>query len=92
MARVNTTEIDETIEMFVNSIYDLGEESGWMTATEGEWIDAVYGELVTWKTEDGYSCPSNENRFDGKNSLIRKIETRVRKRLNELESEGYHIG
>ena len=72
--RVTKNEITSTVEMFVNSIYDEGDQSMWKTATEDEWVMAVYGELTNWKTvEIGtfvFSTKSNENRFDGADEIL----------------------
>lgn len=91
MARITTDEIRGAIEMYVNSVYDLGEESGWMTATYEEWLKAVYEELTTWKSGFGYSYQSNENRFDGKESIINRIKPLLTKRLSELKKQGFDI-
>lgn len=90
--RITREEIESTIEMFVNSIYDCGEESGWQDATLDQWLDAVYGELVTWKN-DGYgsSYYSNENRFEGRENINKKVRPLLIKRLNELKEEGYDV-
>lgn len=85
-----TKEINSTIEMFVNSIYD-DPNSGWDTASLNQWIEAIYGELATWKTYEGFSYHSNENRFESKQAIIFKIKPLLIKRLNELKSEGYAI-
>ena len=91
--RVTKNEITSTIEMFVNSIYDLGEESSWTTASEQEWIMAVYGELTNWKTVSmgtlTFTTQSNENRFDGRDELLGRIAPLVKARLNKLRKDGY---
>lgn len=92
MARVTRMEIESATEMFVNSIYDNGDESGWVEATLEQWIDAVYKELVTWKTDNrGTYWHSNENRFEGREDLVKKIKPYVVQRLKELKKEGYAI-
>lgn len=90
--RITKEEIIQTIEMFVNSIYDCGETSGWQDASLQEWLEAVYGELTTWKT-DGCGCSwnSNENRFEGKDNIMRKVRPFLIQRLHELKEEGYQI-
>lgn len=91
MARVKNTEIESAIEMFVNSIYDNGTESGWATATEKEWVYAVYTELTTTKRVDfGTWCIQYEspvNRFDGKEDLINRIRPILERRLLKLAKE-----
>jgi len=89
--RITNDEIQGAIELYVNSIYDLKEESGWLTASFQQWMDAVYQELITWKTENGYSYMSNENRFEGKDSILSKIRPLLVKRLKELKKEGYNV-
>lgn len=91
MARVKNDEIKSAIEMFVNSIYDNGKESGWVTASEKEWIYAVYTELTTTKRMDfGTWCIQYEspvNRFDGKDNLINQIRPILEMRLLRLAKE-----
>lgn len=91
MARVKNAEIESAIEMFVNSIYDNGKESGWVTATEKEWVYAVYTELTTTKRVDfGAWCiqyDSPVNRFDGKEDLINRIRPILEMRLLKLAKE-----
>ena len=89
--RITREEIESTIELFVNSIYDCHGESGWEDATEDQWINAVYNELVTWKNDNGCCYESNENRFDGKENIIKRIKPILRNRLEELKEEGYEI-
>lgn len=91
MARITREEIETTTEMFVNSIYDEGEQSGWLTASLEDWMEGVYKELVTWKTEGGCSYESNENRFVGREEIMKKIKPVIVKRLKELKEEGYAI-
>ncbi len=90
--RVTKNEITSTVEMFVNSIYDEGDQSMWKTATEDEWVMAVYGELTNWKTvEIGtfvFSTKSNENRFDGADEILARIRPVVKARINRLRREG----
>lgn len=91
MARVKDSEIRSAIEMFVNSIYDEREESGWTTATEKEWVYAVYTELSNTKRMDfGAWCveyDSPVNRFDGKDNLIMRIRPLLEMRLLRLAKE-----
>lgn len=89
--RITKQEIETTIELFVNSIYDEGEDSSWLTATLEEWIEAVYRELVNWKTIDGCSYRSKENRFEGKENILKRIKSLVINRLEELQLEGYDV-
>ena len=89
--RITKDEIESTIELFVNSIYDCHGESGWEDATEQEWLDAVYKELITWKNDNGCCWETNENRFDGKENIYARIKPLLRQRLNELKEEGYAI-
>ena len=91
MTRITRDEIESTIEMFVNSIYDEGKNSGWFTASLEEWTNAVYNELATWKTIGGWSHHSNENRFEGKENIIKRVKPMLIKRLKELKEEGYEI-
>lgn len=92
MARIQNEEIESAIELFVNSIYDNGPESDWADASLEDWQKAVYEELVTWKTDNkGSYWHSNENRFVGKDSLMKRITPMIKKRLQELEDEGYQI-
>ena len=90
--RITKDEIEEAIEMYVNSVYDLGSESGWISASFEQWVKATYDELTTWKS-DGFGCSyqSNENRFDGKESIVKRIRPLLKKRLAELKEEGYDI-
>ena len=88
--RITKDEIESTIELFVNSIYDCNGESGWEDATEQEWLDAVYKELITWKNDNG-CWETNENRFDCKENIYARIRPLLRQRLNELKEEGYAI-
>ena len=90
MKRITNQEIESTIELFVNCIYDEdyhGYESGWATATLQDWMDAVYNELVTWKDNDGCCYHSHENRFDGKDNIVKRIRPMIIERLNELQKE-----
>lgn len=89
--RITQQEIESTIELFVNSIYDCGESSGWLDATFEEWINAVYNELATWKNDDGCCWKSNVNRFDGKENICNRIKPLLHKRLEELKDEGYAL-
>lgn len=89
--RITRDEIESTIEMFVNSIYDEGEDSGWLNATLEEWLNAVYKELTSWKSIDGCCYQSNENRFDGTNNIKSRIKPLLKNRLNELKEEGYDV-
>ena len=89
--RISKGEIESTIEGFVNSIFDEGENSGWLNATEEEWINATYEELVNWKNDDGCCYRSHENRFEGKENLIKRIKPILRKRLNEVKAMGYAV-
>lgn len=92
MPRITDVEIEGAIELFVNSIYDNGLESDWTQASLQTWVDAVYEELVTWKTDgEGSYWHSNENRFVGKERIIKRITPMIEKRLQELEEEGYQI-
>ena len=92
MPRITNVEIEGAIELFVNSIYDNGPESDWTQASFQTWVDAVYEELVTWKTDSkGSYWHSNENRFVGKEQIIKRITPMIEKRLQELKEEGYHI-
>lgn len=85
--RVTIEEISNTTEMFVNSIYD-DPQSDWATATEDEWVEAVYEEITNWKAYDHGYARSNENRFDGKDNLQKRIRTFIRSRMIELREEG----
>lgn len=89
--RITRDEIESTIEMFVNSIYDEGEDSGWLNATLEEWLNAVYLDLTNCKNVDGCIWTSNENRFDGKSNIINRIKPLLKNRLNELKEEGYDV-
>lgn len=89
--RITRDEIESTIEMFVNSIYDEGEESGWLNASLDRWIEVVYKELTSWKSVSGSYWTSNENRFDGKANIINRIKPLLKNRLNELKAEGYDV-
>lgn len=90
--RISDYEIEEAIELNVNSIYDLGNESGWLDASFEQWVKATYNEITNWKS-DGLGCSyqSNENRFVGKERIIERIKPLIRKRLTELKDEGYEI-
>lgn len=90
--RITEDEIESAIEMFVNSVYD-DENSGWINAKFEDWVNAVYEELVTWKMGES-GCTfyvSNENRFDGKETIVERIKPLLKKRLTELKEEGYDI-
>ena len=89
--RITREEIKGAIELFVNCIYDDGEDSGWLDATLEDWIKAVYEELTTWKTIGGWSYHSNENRFEGKSNIINRIKPLLKNRLNELKEKGFEI-
>lgn len=89
--RITNEELVGTIELFVNSIYDNGDDSDWLNASLEEWIYAVYEELITWKTTEGLSYHSNENRFEGKENILKRIKPTLIKRLKELKEEGYKI-
>lgn len=89
--RITKQEIESTIEMFANSIYDEGAYSSWLTASFQDWQNAVYEELITWKTEECWSYYSNENRFDGKENIMKRIKPLLIARLKELKEEGYAI-
>lgn len=89
--RITKEEIEGAIELFVNSIYDSNGDSGWEEATEQQWLDAVYNELITWKNDNGCCWHSNVNRFDGKENIYARIKPLLRQRLNELKEEGYAI-
>lgn len=92
MARIQNEEIESAIELFVNSVYDNGPDSDWAHASLEDWQKAVYEELVTWKTDNkGSYWHSNENRFVGKDNLMKRITPMIKKRLQELEEEGYQI-
>lgn len=84
-------QIKSNIEMFVNSIYDNGEDSGWLKATLEDWIKAVYEETINWYDDDGFCYRSHVNRFNGKDNLIKLIKEELVIRLNELKKEGYEI-
>lgn len=90
--RITKDEIESTIEMFVNDIYD-DENSGWTIAGFENWVDAVYKELVTRKMNESGNAfyESNENRFDGEEAIVKRIKPLLKKRLNELKEEGYEI-
>ena len=91
MARVTNAEIRSAIEMFVNSVYDDRENSSWTTASEREWIWAVYMELTNCKREYlGTFCIEYEspvNRFDGKDNLINRIRPILEMRLLKLAKQ-----
>lgn len=91
--RITNKEIQCSIEMIVNAIYDEGENSFWAkTATEEEWVSGVYDDLVSWKSNgNGFCYRSNENRFDGRAKIISRIVPFVKKRIAELVKEGYQI-
>ena len=89
--RITRDEIEGAVELFVNCIYDDGEESDWLEASLEDWIKAVYEELVTWKTKENSSYHSNENRFEGKENIIKRIKPIIIERLEELKNEGYPI-
>ena len=91
--RITNKEIQSTIEMIVNAIYDEGENSFWSkTATEEEWVSGVYDDLVSWKSNGNGICyRSNENRFDGKAQIVSRIVPLIKKRVAELRKEGYQI-
>lgn len=89
--RISPNEIVGAIELFVNAIYDEPNESGWQEATLEEWKQAVYEELTTWKTVNGCSWYSSENRFDGKSKIMKTIEPWIVERLERLKKEGYEI-
>lgn len=89
--RISRDEIEGAVELFVNCIYDDGEESDWLEASLEDWIKAVYEELVTWKTKENCSYHSNENRFEGKENIIKRIKPIIIERLEELKNEGYSI-
>lgn len=94
MKRVQKQEIESTIEMFVNCIYDCdynGSESGWANASLDEWLNAVYKELSNNKVihHNGWACSyeSHENRFDGEEQIKSSIKPLLIERLTELKSE-----
>ena len=90
--RITKDEIESTIEMFANSVYD-DKNSGWVNAKFEDWVKAVYEEMASWKM-GGSGCTfykSNENRFDGKETIVKRIKPLLKKRLNELKEEGYEI-
>lgn len=89
--RVTNDEIESTIEMFVNCVYDNGKNSGWMDASFDDWVEVVYRELTTWKSKGWSMWESKENRFDGKESIVNRIKPLLTKRLTELKDEGYDI-
>ena len=89
--RITNDEIQGAIELYVNCIYDDGENSDWLDATMEEWEKAVYEELVTWKTVNGHSYHSNENRFVGKDNIMKRVRPLLVKRLKELKKEGYNV-
>lgn len=91
MARITREEIEGAIELFVNCIYDDGDDSDWLTATLEDWMKAVYEELVTWKTIGGWSHHSNENRFEGKENILKRVKPLIIQRLKELKEEGYDV-
>lgn len=90
MARVKNSEIESAIEMFVNSVYD-DPQSGWTTASEKEWVWAVYMELTDCKREHfGTFCTeyaSPVNRFEGKDNLIARIRPILEMRLLRLAKQ-----
>ena len=85
--RITDEEIESTIEGFVNSIYDLGENSGWLSASLDEWIDATMKELFNFKNLSGACYASNENRFDGTANTYKRVKTLVIKRLTDLSKD-----
>ena len=88
--RITNREIESTIELFVNCIYDEdyhGVSSGWANAKLESWIKAVYFELAYFKNDDGCIYRSNENRFDGKNEIVNRITPMIIKRLTDLQEE-----
>lgn len=90
--RITKDEIESTIEMYVNCVYG-DENSDWVNAKFEDWVNAAYECLATWKM-DGSGCTfykSNENRFDGKETIVKRIKPLLKKRLNELKEEGYEI-
>lgn len=88
--RIKDYEIEERIEGFVNSIYDEGIHSGWMSADLEEWEDGVWSELCQWKSDGKGTCwMSDENRFDGKENTLPRIRKALKKRIVELAEEGY---
>lgn len=89
--KITQEEIEGAIELFVNCIYDSGDDSGWLTASLDDWLKAVYEELVTWKTIGGHSYHSNVNRFDGKENIIKRVKPIIIQRLKELKEEGYNV-
>ena len=88
--RITNKEIQCSIEMIVNAIYDEGEKSFWVkSATEEEWVSSVYDDLVSWKSNgNGFCYRSNENRFDGRAKIISRIVPFVKKRIAELVNKG----
>lgn len=65
--------IAASVESFVNSIYDLGEESGWVTASDEEWAEAVYKDVTTWFNANGRVYKSNVLRFGGRAAIMSLI-------------------
>lgn len=90
--RVKKEEIKSNIEMFVNCIYAEGDRSDWATASEDKWVEAVYREIANWKTVESNGMvsirQSEENRFDGREELIKRIRPTVKARLKELRAKG----
>lgn len=90
MTRISKDEIYGATGLFYNAVFD-GDE-GWTNATYQEWMDAVYEELTTWKTVGGHSWHSNENRFEGKDKIIKMIRPILNETLTELkEVFGYDV-
>ena len=80
--RVSKEEIAETVELFVNSIYD-DPNSDWKDASYESWMNATYEELI------GYG--QIHRKFIGKQKLQLMIAPVLTKRLLELKEEGYKI-
>ena len=80
--RISQNEIKETIELFVNSIYD-DDNSDWKNASFDDWSQAVYEELIDY----GHDY----RKFIGKDNIKQMIQPLLTQRLLELKEEGYQI-
>lgn len=77
-------------EGFVNSIYDLGEASGWVTASDEEWAQAVYDEVIIGVNFGGSYNPDNSLRFFGKNKIMNLIHYYLDNYSDRLEAIAKH--
>lgn len=89
MTRISKDELKGATWLFGNAVYDGDDD--WLNASYDEWLNASYEEITTWKTNNGHSYHSNENRFEGKIKIMKELKAVLNETLTHLKEQGYDV-